>query len=313
MTRQDPMIIIVGPTGIGKSHIAMNLAKQLNGSIINADCMQLYKDLRILTARPSIEDEQIIPHYLYGELLHSDQSSAEWWAQKTVLHIQSIYKKKRLPILVGGTGFYIHTLMHGLSSIPTIPPETHESVKELSLLKGSGFYDIVCKVDSNVIGRIHPHDTQRLCRVLEVKRATGVSLFQWQTHPRKPCLSSPFIYITFEKERYDLYKRIDQRFIEMIQEGGLDEAQLLFDQKIPSYSPVCKALGVQELWDYFEGKCSISLAIQNAQKVSRHYAKRQMTWFRNQKPTSPYCVGEWIQRDENISSLCLFIDNIKQA
>jgi tRNA dimethylallyltransferase len=274
-------LIIAGPTASGKSHLAIELAKEWNGEIINADSMQVYKDLSILTARPQ-PHEQTVPHHLYGVLSPNENSSAAWWVEQTCQLIKDCIKRGRLPIVVGGTGFYLHALTKGLSHIPDIDPSIREQARKLSCEQlVNDFAEYVYILDPLIRSHIRPTDIQRLTRALEVFLQTGISLITWQEKTTPP-LSYHYEYVVIEPERSLLYDVINERFQLMVENGALKEVEKLVQLDPPPSSPIMKAIGVPELMAYLKEEISLTEAIEQAQKNTRRYAKRQTTWFRHQ-------------------------------
>lgn len=278
----DPNLIIIvcGATASGKSAYALDIAQSSHGVIINADAMQVYRELCILTARPTEEQEATVPHRLYGVMPASERCSVTRWLNMARSAIDEIRACKMLPVITGGTGLYIKALMEGLSPIPDIPQETHNQAEQLWKEQGAR---ALIERDVVMSGRLKPGDAQRHIRSLEVFLATGKSLAYWQGVPRvKPYMDAKFDIKYIEVPREELYRRCDTRFLAMMEAGALEEARRLHGMKLPNDLPSMRAVGARELMDYLEGKYSLEEAIANAQQATRNYAKRQMTWFRNQ-------------------------------
>ncbi len=280
----------MGPTASGKSAVAMNLAQRMNGVIINADAMQMYRDLRILTARPTEEEEERIPHRLYGVLDATKDSSVALWLRFAVPIIRVAMEERKRPIVVGGTGMYIKALMEGIAEIPEIPT----AVRQQAQLLGK---DALEQYDPIMNMRLAPGDTQRRLRALEVVLATGVSLATWQERKVEPPMPEAFFRCYhMEPPRDELYDRINRRFEQMLANGALDEvaalkAKILQDvEKNPSqlalYRPILKAHGVPELLAHLAGEIPLEVAMAKAQQNTCNYAKRQLTWLRHQGPKS---------------------------
>lgn len=280
--KKDDVLIITGPTASGKSQRALEMAEELGGEIINADSMQLYEHLPILTACPSQEDCQRVPHHLYQILGDHQMGSVAWWVEQVEKTIGEIVSRGNIPLIVGGTGLYIQGLTHGLSPIPDISDHYREQARACAAeMDSDAFYNYVCSVDPQVPQHLLAGDTQRLTRVLEVMLATGKSLYIWQQEPRR---QSPYI---FQKEvllpdREDLYGRINRRFVGMIQRGAVEEVAAMLTRSVNPVTPILKAVGVKEISAYLRGEISQSQMIEQAQQASRRYAKRQMTWLRTQ-------------------------------
>lgn len=274
-----PVIIITGLTASGKSRAALEMALINNGEIVNADSMQLYDHLPILTACPSPEDCAIMPHHLYRTLGDDQISSAGWWVQTAEAVIQQIYERGKIPILVGGTGMYLQAMTDGLSPIPDIPQDIREISRQKALEEG--FFDYVCSQDPQVVHQLEPGDIQRLTRALEVMLATGRSFSDWQKEPRIPSR------LIFEKyalipERAELYRRINTRFSQMIEKGAIEEVEAMMTRPVHPDSPILRAVGVKEIQAYLRGDITKDQMIERGQQSSRRYAKRQMTWLRTQ-------------------------------
>jgi tRNA dimethylallyltransferase len=274
--------IIGGPTASGKSAYALDLAKRVDGEIINGDSMQAYSHLHVLTARPT--DRQGIPHHLYGVLEANEIGSLGWWYEAVCQVITDIQERGKVPIVVGGTGLYLRALTQGLSPIPEIPAAIREETRSLAqTLSEEDFFALVLREDPKVQGVIHQNDTQRLTRALEVVRATQSSLQDCQGKPEK-ILDLNYQYFVLLPPRDVLYQRINDRFVWMVNNGALEEVQELLHKNIDPASPVIKAVGVPELTDYLKGRLSLDEAIEQGQRSTRRYAKRQITWFTRQAP-----------------------------
>ncbi len=283
---QQTVLVIGGPTASGKSGLALSVARQKNGTIINADSMQVYDSLPVLTAQPSTEDKQTAPHQLYGCLPPETICSAAKWREMALTEIEAALNDKRLPIITGGTGFYLKTLIEGLSPIPDVPHELREKIAARQREVGNpAFHAELEKRDPKIAAKLHPFNTQRLVRAFEVLEATGRSLADWQEQPRqKPPAHLKFVTTTLIPPRAQLYRQCDERFGLMIKAGALDEAREFMARAKPQW-PLSKALGYPELASHLSGKISLTEAITLAQAATRHYAKRQVTWFRHQLKT----------------------------
>ena len=273
--------IIGGPTASGKSKLALWLAHHVDGEIINADSLQLYKSIPILTAAPDSAELAQTRHHLFG-IYHDDQiSTVQDWAQLAQATIDGVVKRQKTPIIVGGTGMYLNALIQGLSPMPNISDEIKKSVRTLqSNLSKEDFYEEVIKHDPIIKKYLHQNDSQRLGRALEVMLQTGQSIksFQGKSQPLIKQIKK-FIVVMPEKDR--LYNLINARVIRMLDEGVVQEVQAL-KQKVTLDAPVCKAIGVKEIWQYLANEISKEEMISLLQQTTRQYAKRQMTWFKNQ-------------------------------
>lgn len=285
MTQPNPAsdyILLAGPTASGKSALALDFAEQLDGVIINADSMQVYTDLRILTARPSVEDEACLPHKLYGTVDGAERYSVGRWLADLHLAVEQTRAQKKWPIIVGGTGFYLNAAEHGISAIPDIPQEARsEAMGYHQQYGGQGALDKLQELDPAIADRLEAGDSQRLVRALEVVLHTGKPLSYWQSRPREGGLTGRAIKIAHIPERELVYERIDKRFSAMIEGGGLAEVEQLMQRHLTPDLPVMKALGVTSLAAFLNGDIDKQTAVYLASRDTRHYAKRQMTWLRN--------------------------------
>jgi tRNA dimethylallyltransferase len=244
--------------------------------------MQVYSDLSVLTARPSPADEARVEHCLYGEIDGAIRFSAGMWLEAARAHIQTVRKKGKWPILVGGTGFYLRAAEAGLSAIPDVPDATRQSViAEHSEKGGQAMLAQLFAFDPEIASRLEAGDSQRIIRAVEVYRHTGISLSTFQKQPPSGGLQGKALKITHLPAREIIYQRIETRLDEMMATTAQEEVRQLLARKLPDDLPVMKALGVRPLLDHFEGKQTLEEAIYLAKRDTRHYAKRQMTWFRN--------------------------------
>lgn len=288
--------VFAGPTAGGKSALALEMAQRNDGIIINADSLQIFNALPLLTAQPSTTDQTAIPHRLYGLLDPGDACSAIIWREFALTEIRTALREGRTPILVGGTGFYLKALIEGLSPIPEIP----EAVRVLSeeLLDRIGlvdFYAALREKDPETAARLDPQNRQRLIRAWEVLTHTGQGLSAWHRLPRvEPDPGLTFSVHLVMPLRAELYDRCDRRFLAMIEAGAVEEVRafddLLLSGKVPLDAAVTHALGFQPLQQHVRGEIDLETAIFLAQNETRHYAKRQSTWFRHQLRNGKNCV-----------------------
>lgn len=288
LTNRPPVVVITGPTASGKSGLALALAEAFDGVIINADSMQVYGELEILTARPGAADMARAPHRLYGQLSGRERCSAGRWRALALEEISSVQAAGKLAILAGGTGLYIRALEQGLADVPAIPAEARTAAMDLHReLGGVAFHAALAARDPVMAARLNPGDSQRMIRAWEVFEASGRSLADWQAAPgsdsgtRGPA-PYRFLHLVCLPPRSDLYAVCDARFLSMLERGALEEVQALLALGLDPALPVMKALGVQELARYLAGELPLAQAVEAAQQATRNYAKRQMTWFRNQ-------------------------------
>jgi tRNA dimethylallyltransferase len=283
------IIVIAGPTASGKSALGLEQAVKTGGVIINADSMQIYNALPLLTARPSSTDLSTAPHRLYGLLPPSEKCSAARWRDLAVAEIKTCFIHGLTPIIVGGTGFYIDSLLNGLSPVPNVPDAfRNEAVALQAELGNPAFHARLAERDPIMAGRLHSNDTQRLVRAYEVFRATGQSLAAWQAAPREGVPADWGFHVTLIlPERDRLYARCNARFDLMMKNDALEETAAFMCKNHPADAPVTHALGFRPLSRHLEGKISLDEAVTLAKTETRQYAKRQMTWFRHQiRPAS---------------------------
>ena len=276
-------ILIAGPTASGKSAVALDLCERLGGVIINADSMQVYSNLRILSARPSMDDEAREPHALYGFVSADRAYSVGRWMEDVTVAISDAERQGRIPIITGGTGLYFKALLEGLSPIPDIPPEIrdHWRGQERSH-SAQELYELLNQRDPEMASRLHPSDPQRVIRALEVHDATGRSLAQWQNEPGEPVLTEEqTLRIFLSPPREALYARIDIRFDTMLEMGALEEISALAKLDLDPGLPVMRALGVAPLMQMLSGKISHEEAATRTRTDTRRYAKRQITWAKS--------------------------------
>lgn len=280
------LIIIGGPTGSGKSSLALDLAERIGGAIVNADSMQQYRDLRIVTARPTLADHRRAPHYLYGHLPADRPGSVGQWLRQATKVIDEIKSQERVPIVVGGTGLYLKALLKGIAAVPDIPSEIRLKTSErFDALGVPGFHQDLAKRDPEGAAQLEPGDRQRLIRAAEVLEATGKSLLYWRDQPhRRALLPEPIVGVALMPPRPALHHRIERRLHKMIDAGALDELEALGAKKLSPELPLMKAVAVPELMAHLDGKIDLGTAIARAAAKTRQYAKRQMTWLRHQLP-----------------------------
>jgi len=296
-------VLIAGPTASGKSAAALALAEEMGGVIVNADSMQVYAELRALSARPSQADEARVPHRLYGHVRVRERYSAGRYQNESARALEEALKKKLLPIFVGGTGLYFAALTDGLSPIPSVPPEVRASVRQrFETLGREAFFADFAARDPATAANLKVSDTQRLMRAADVLEATGRPLSAWQELSGKSVLAGlRAARFVVSPPREILSERIDRRFTAMVHNGALAEASVL--QGLDASLPAAKALGLPQLWRHLAGNASLEAAIAEAQIATRQYAKRQLTWFRNRMRG-----WKWLESDE-ISNL---ITSIRQ-
>ncbi len=277
-------VLIAGPTASGKSALALDLAKRLGGIIVNADSMQVYRDLRIITARPTAEEETRVPHRLYGFVDTSEDYSVGRWCRDVEKTLEEIAGQGRLPILVGGTGLYYKALTTGLAAVPPVPADIRAGVRRrLQSEAAPALHADLSRLDPSTAQRLMINDRSRIARALEVVLATGRPLSDWHKDGM-PALMNPdaAVKIFLTCERKELVHRIETRFAAMLNAGALEEVRQLAARKLDPLLPAMKAHGVPWLLRHLNGEISIEEAAAGAIMDTRRYTKRQVTWFRNQ-------------------------------
>ncbi len=281
---QIPVLVVAGPTASGKSALAADVAETFDGLVINADSMQLYAELPVLTAQPTDEMRRRAPHALYGVLHASEPCSAARWRELAEREIAAAAADRRLPVLCGGTGLYLKALMEGLASVPDIPVGVRRRIRQRLAREGpAALHAELTRRDPDSAVRIPASDRQRIARALEVLEATGRSLHVWQRDfPGRPPPGLEFFTILLLPPREVLYAEIDTRFRRMLEGGALAEVEALLARGLECDLPAMKAVGVPELARHLAGEIDLAEAVRAAQRATRRYAKRQTTWFRNQ-------------------------------
>lgn len=279
---QKPVLIVCGPTASGKSALALDIARAFDGIVINADSMQVYRELRILTARPDDEDLARAPHRLYGIASVTEVFSAGRWREIAVAEIRAAHGAGKLPIICGGTGFYIRALAEGLSEMPDIPANIRSTTRQrVKTIGNEAAYRELAKRDPKTATQLNLGDTQRVMRALEVLETTGRSLADWQAEAKTaPDSDWRFHTLLIEPDRSELNRAIEDRFQQMIGQGALREVAGL--DGIDGDLPALKAVGVPDLRLHLADQMSLDEAVNRAQTATRRFAKRQTTWFKNQ-------------------------------
>ncbi|HMA55807.1 MAG TPA: tRNA (adenosine(37)-N6)-dimethylallyltransferase MiaA [Pseudolabrys sp.] len=277
-------VLIAGPTASGKSALALELAESLGGTIVNADSMQVYRDLRVVTARPTPEDEARAPHKLYGFVDAAENYSVGRWCRDVGETLKEIVNQQRVPILVGGTGLYFKALTTGLAAVPSIPEDIRAEVRGRLQREGApALHAELVQLDPATARRVTINDRSRISRALEVVMATGRPLSDWHREGLPPLIDpdrAAKIFITCDRE--ELVRRIEARFVAMTKSGALEEVQQLAGRKLEPTLPAMKAHGVPWLIRHLNGEISREEAVAGAVMDTRRYAKRQLTWFRHQ-------------------------------
>jgi len=275
------IILLAGPTASGKSKLAISLAKKLNGEIINADSMQIFREFKILSSRPNLIDTKKIKHHLYGMISVKRYFSAGDWLKKVRKKIDICLKRKKIPIVVGGTGLYFNTITKGISKIPDIDNKTRNKVRDLHKKLGyKKFYDLLVKLDPKIKGRIVPTDSQRAQRAYEVKLKTNKSLFDWFANTKSDFLDYEIKKLFIEIPKDKLLKKISMRTELMFKEKCLNEVRKFNKLKIKKNLSANKLIGVQEINNFLGGAISLKQCKELINIKTRQYAKRQNTWAR---------------------------------
>ncbi|PCG14342.1 tRNA (adenosine(37)-N6)-dimethylallyltransferase MiaA [Sphingomonas adhaesiva] len=278
------LALIAGPTASGKSALAIELAERIDGVVVNADASQVYRDLRILSARPSPTDEARVPHRLFGHVDGADSCSAARWAAEARAVIGEAHAAGRVPVLVGGTGLYLRTLIDGIAPVPAVDPAIRDAVRALPVAQA---HAALAVEDPAAAARLAPADTTRVARALEVVRSTGRPLAAWHAQREGGIGGAVDLRaLVLLPDREELMRRCDARLAAMFGDGAVEEvAALIARADVPADAPVRRAIGVPEIAAMLGGTLSRDEALARAQLATRRYAKRQYTWFRHQPPT----------------------------
>ncbi len=282
MDNQSKIILIAGPTASGKSNFAVNLAKKVDGEIINADSMQIYKKLKILTARPNKKEQKNIRHHLYGIININKNFSSGTWLKLAISKIKEIRRRRKIPIVVGGTGLYFQSLINGLVEIPNISMKLRNKIRAMKKRYGQKkFYKKLLKLDPKVKGKFDPNDTQRSIRAFEIKTHTKISMYDWLNKTKPIFNESVFLkfYVNFERSK--LIKRIQKRTENMIKKGAIQEVVKFNKLRIKKNKSINKVIGIDELTKYLNNQIKLKQAKELITIKTRQYAKKQTTWARS--------------------------------
>ena len=290
---QKKVLILFGPTACGKSSTAMKIAKNIQSNIINADSIQVYKDLRILTSRPSEIDEKKVAHKLYGIIDGKNNCSVATWLELVTKEITTCWSQDKLPILVGGTGMYLKSLMEGISDIPEVPKSIKLGTEE-ELEKYGVEYLYNQLIELNQETKVTKQDTQRVMRALNVIKSTGKSIEEWQMENKKVFKEDNFEVFVPQFNRNELYKRSEYRFDEMLANGAVQEVRNLLNKNLDSNQSIMKAIGVREIKRYLDNEISKQDCINLSKKNTRNYIKRQITWIRGNNISSNIDIKKYI-------------------
>ncbi len=287
-------VLIAGPTASGKSALALALAEELRAMIVNADSMQVYRDLRVITARPTAAEEARVPHRLFGHADAGASYSTGQWVREAKAVLEDLRASGRMPIFVGGTGLYFKALTRGLAAVPPIPDRIRTGIRaELEAQGAAALHARLSSRDPVAAARIRPGDGMRAARALEVYEATGRSIVDWHREGLPPLVESGrAVKVFLDIDRGELYRRIDARFDAMLKAGALEEARALAARGLDPRMPAMKAHGIPWLIKHLQGNLPLEEAAARAKQDTRHYAKRQMTWFRHQLPEFEWLAPE---------------------
>ena len=311
-------VIVAGPTASGKSALALALAERVGGTVINADSMQVYRELRILTARPTPAEEARVPHALYGVRSAAEPAHAAWFRQAALAAMEAARTAGRVPILCGGTGMWLDALVHGIAPIPPVPPGVRAAARALAAAIGApALHARLAERDPATAARLEPGDTQRVIRAWEVLEATGEGLAAWWRRPAVPPAPWRFAQVRLDPPRAAVRAAIDARFVAMIEAGALEEVRALGALGLDPALPAMRAHGVPPLLAAIRGQVSLAEAIARGQAMVRQYAKRQATWFRHHALAPPQRtftiharIGAHTQfSEERMADLFSFIDD----
>ena len=301
MDKQSKIILISGPTASGKSNFAVKIAKKINGEVINADSMQVYKNLRILTARPTKKYQNNIKHHLYGFVDLDKSFSTGQWLKATIKKIKKIKKKNKIPILVGGTGLYFQSLINGLVEIPEVPIKIRNKIRLMQKKEGQKqFYKKLLKIDPKVKDKFDQNDTQRTIRAFEIKLYTKISMYEWLSKTKSEFKNEEFLKLYIDFKREDLNKRIFLRSIKMMEGGAINEVKKFIKLKIKKNLSVNRVIEIDELTKCIEGKINLEQTNDLIKIKTRQYAKRQATWARSRMTSwekiNPIKISDYIKK-----------------
>ncbi|MDG2064004.1 MAG: tRNA (adenosine(37)-N6)-dimethylallyltransferase MiaA [SAR324 cluster bacterium] len=297
MDNSSAIVVVAGPTASGKSDLALRLAQEFDGELICSDSMQVYRQFDIGTAKPTLSEQKLIPHHQLDLIDPDGNYSAGKYERDTSIIIQQIQQRGHLPILVGGTGLYYRALMYGISNIPKIPEKLRQELFSLQEEHGTSYcWEQLQKHDPQTAKRLHPNDTSRIMRSLEVVLATGTSIADFQLQQPFAEARYPVLAIAYEWERSVLYERINQRTRKMLKSGWIEEVEMLLESYPPELKPL-QAIGYREIVEHLQNKLKQEALVKKIQLRTRQYAKRQMTWFRREAKIA------WQQPDDEAAIL----------
>ena len=306
MKINQKIVVIAGSTGSGKSDVAIKLAKEFNGELICSDSMQVYRQMNVGTATPSMQEQDLIPHHQI-DLINPDETySAGQYARDTSIIVKKIQERGRLPILVGGTGLYYRALMYGISKIPPVPEKLQKEITDLQHVHGTPYcHKLLQKHDPKGADLLHPNDTSRILRSLAVVLATGKSIYSFRLEKPFGEELYPFYAVALNWDRNDLYKRINKRTLTMLGSGWLAEVEMLLDSYSPELKPM-QSIGYREVVQYLQNKLKWESMVEEIQKRTRQFAKRQLTWFRKEAKIEWY---QPVEQDRILADIKVYLEN----
>ena len=301
MDKQSKIILISGPTASGKSNFAIKIAKKINGEIINTDSMQVYKQLKILTARPNKKEQKNIKHHMYGTIDLNTKFSTGQWLKIAIKRIKEIKKRNKIPILVGGTGLYFQSLINGLVKIPEIPFNFRNKIRLIQKKEGQkNFFKKLLKIDPMSKNKFDPNDIQRTIRAFEIKSYTKISMYEWIKKTKPEFKDDEFLKLYVDFKREELIKRISLRATKMMEDGAIKEVKKFIKLKIKKDLSVNRVIGIDELTQYLVGKINLDQAKELITIKTRQYAKRQATWARSRmtywEKINPIKIVDYIKK-----------------
>ena len=303
---EQKIVVVAGSTGSGKSEVAINLANELNGELICSDSMQIFRQMDVGTAKPTLREQELIPHHQLDLINPDENYSAGQYARDTAIVIKKIRERGRLPILVGGTGLYYKALMYGISKIPPVPVKLRKEITDWQQEHGTLYcHKLLQKYDPEGADLLHPNDTSRILRSLEVVLSTGKSIYSYRLEQPFDEALYPFYAVALNWDRNDLYQRINKRTLSMLGSGWLAEVEMLLESYSPELKPM-QSIGYREVVKYLQNKLKWDEMVDEIQKRTRQFAKRQLTWFRKETKIEWY---QPVQQDRILADIKVYLEN----
>ncbi len=299
------IVVVAGSTGSGKSEVAINLANELNGELICSDSMQVFRQMDVGTAKPTLREQELIPHHQLDLINPDENYSAGQYARDTAIVIKKIRERGRLPILVGGTGLYYKALMYGISKIPPVPVKLRKEITDWQQEHGIPYcHKLLQKYDPKGADLLHPNDTTRILRSLEVVLSTGKSIYSYLLEQPFDEALYPFYAVALNWDRNDLYQRINKRTLSMLGSGWLAEVEMLLESYSPELKPM-QSIGYREVVKYLQNKLKWDEMVEEIQKRTRQFAKRQLTWFRKEAKIEWY---QPVEQDRILADIKVYLE-----